>query len=214
MLVNPLEQVSFAMTERPVIIFDLGAVLIDWNPRHLYRKLFEDEEELESFLEHICTPAWNAEQDRGRSWADAVEMLSAQHPEHSELIHAYKDRWEEMMIGPIQGSVDLLERLKLGDYEIHALTNWSAETFPIARERFGFLSLFETILVSGEEKMMKPDPAIFELLLARIQHPAKRCLFIDDSAKNIASASKLGFDTILFQDPVALEQALSSRGVI
>ncbi len=201
------------MTERPVIVFDLGAVLIDWNPRHLYRKLFDDDAEMEAFLRDICTPEWNAEQDRGRTWADAVDLLTAEHPGHSALIHAYKDRWEEMMVGPIQGTVDILERLKNDDYEIHALTNWSAETFPIARARFAFLGHFETILVSGEESLKKPDARIFELLLTRIGHPAERCVFIDDSAKNIDAAAKLGFDAILFEGPGKLGGALSTRKI-
>ena len=201
------------MTQRPVIVFDLGAVLIDWNPRHLYRKLFDREAEMEAFLRDICTPEWNAEQDRGRSWADAVALLSAEHPEHRSLIHAYKDRWEEMMTGPIQGTVDILNRLKQESYELHALTNWSAETFPIARRRFEFLDQFETILVSGEERMMKPEAQIFELLLARIGHPAERCLFIDDSAKNIEAAAALGFDAIRFEGAEKLKEALSSRAI-
>ncbi|MGI9416369.1 MAG: HAD family hydrolase, partial [Geminicoccaceae bacterium] len=169
------------MTESPVIIFDLGAVLIDWNPRHLYRKLFDDENTMEAFLKDICTPAWNAEQDRGRTWQEAVDMLVAAHPEYRDLIQAYHLRWTEMLKGPIQGTVDILERLDGEGHELHALTNWSAETFPIARERYGFLKRFRTILVSGEERLMKPDTAIFELMLERIGHPAKRCLFIDDS---------------------------------
>ncbi|MGI9491895.1 MAG: HAD family hydrolase [Geminicoccaceae bacterium] len=201
------------MTQRPVIVFDLGAVLIDWNPRHLYRKLFDDEAEMEAFFRDICTPEWNAEQDRGRSWDDAVALLSADHPEHKSLIEAYRDRWEEMLAGPIYGTVDILERLKEDGYEVHALTNWSAETFPIARARYGFLERFETILVSGEEGMKKPDPAIFHLLLERIGYPAQRCIFIDDSAKNIEAASDLGFDSILFEGPDLLQDALSARGV-
>ncbi len=201
------------MSERPVIVFDLGAVLIDWNPRHLYRKLFDDEAEMEAFLRDICTPEWNAEQDRGRSWAEAVDLLTAEHPDHKALIHAYKDRWEEMMVGPIQGTVDILDRLKNDGYEIHALTNWSAETFPIARARFGFLAQFETILVSGEERLKKPDARIFDLLLTRIGHPAERCVFIDDSAKNIEAAAKLGFDAILFEGAEKLGHALSARKI-
>lgn len=201
------------MSQRPVFVFDLGAVLIDWNPRHLYRRLFDDEAEMEVFLKDICTPEWNAEQDRGRTWAEAVALLSAEHPKHSALIHAYKDRWEEMLAGPIDGTVDILERLKNEGYEIHALTNWSAETFPIARARYDFLEQFETILVSGEEGMKKPDARIFHLLLDRIGHPAERCIFIDDSAKNIEAASKLGFDIILFESPVGLQDALQTRGI-
>jgi len=201
------------MSQRPVIVFDLGAVLIDWNPRHLYRKLFDDEAEMEAFLRDICTPEWNAEQDRGRTWAEAVDLLSAEHPEHKRLIEAYKDRWAEMLAGPIHGTVDILARLKGDGYEIHALTNWSAETFPIARKLYGFLKQFETILVSGDEGMKKPDPEIFNLLLERIDHPAERCVFIDDSSKNIDAASKLGFDAILFEGPDQLHEALSARGI-
>lgn len=201
------------MPEQPVVIFDLGAVLIDWNPRHLYRKLFDDEDAMEQFLGAICTPEWNAEQDRGRTWREAVDLLIAEHPDHEELISAYRERWTEMLKGPIDGSVHILERLHRDDYELHALTNWSAETFPIARERYAFLERFRTILVSGDERMMKPDPAIFELMLSRIGHPAERCIFIDDSAKNIQAASTLGFDAIHFSGPDQLQADLDVRGI-
>ncbi|MEZ5933743.1 MAG: HAD family phosphatase [Alphaproteobacteria bacterium] len=201
------------MPDQPVVIFDLGAVLIDWNPRHLYRKLFEDEAAMEAFLRDVCTPAWNAEQDRGRTWREAVELLVAEHPQHRDLIQAYRERWHEMLNGPIDGSVAILERLDEGGYELHALTNWSAETFPFARERYAFLERFRTILVSGEERLMKPDPAIFELMLARIGHAAERCLLIDDSAKNVEAASRLGFDVIHFSSPAQLEAELAGRGI-
>jgi len=201
------------MTQRPVIIFDLGAVLIDWNPRYLYRKLFDDEAAMERFLSEICTPEWNAEQDRGRSWADAVALLSAEHPDQAALIQAYWDRWEEMMVGSIDGTVAILELLKSEGYELHALTNWSAETFPLARARFAFLERFESILVSGDEGMKKPDTKIFQLLLERIKHRAERCVFIDDSAKNIEAAAGLGFDAILFKSPDLLRSALAARGI-
>ncbi|MGI9489690.1 MAG: HAD family hydrolase [Geminicoccaceae bacterium] len=201
------------MPDAPVIIFDLGAVLIDWNPRHLYRKLFDDERAMETFLREICTPAWNAEQDRGRTWDEAVETLVNEHPEHRDLITAYRDRWVEMLMGPIQGTVDILERLDGEGHELHALTNWSAETFPIARERYGFLERFRTILVSGDERLTKPDPAIFELMLERIGHPAGHCLFIDDSLKNIEAAAALGFDAIHFSGPGQLLAELGERAL-
>ncbi len=201
------------MTEKPIVIFDLGAVLIDWNPRHLYRKLFEDEEAMETFLRDICSPAWNAEQDRGRTWQEAVDLLTTAHPEQQDLIHAYRDRWNEMLKGPIEGSVAILERLDGEGYELHALTNWSAETFPVARERYRFLDRFRTILVSGEERLMKPDAAIFELMLERIGHPAERCVFIDDSARNIEAAASLGFDAIHFSNPEQLQVDLRQRGL-
>ena len=140
-------------------------------------------------------------------------MLVDDHPEHRELIQAYHVRWTEMLKGPIQGTVDILERLDEAGHELHALTNWSAETYPIARERYGFLDRFRTILVSGEERMMKPDAAIFELLLERIGHTAERCLFIDDSEKNIGAAAELGFDTIRFSSPGQLEAELAKRSL-
>lgn len=201
------------MPEQPVVIFDLGAVLIDWNPRHLYRTLFDDEEAMEAFLRDVCSPAWNAEQDRGRTWDEAVDLLAAEHPEHRQLIEAYRDRWDEMLKGPIDGSVTILERLDREGYELHALTNWSAETFPVARERYAFLERFRTILVSGEERLIKPDPAIFELMLQRIGHPAENCLFIDDSAKNVAAAASLGFDAIHFSSAGQLKSELADRGL-
>lgn len=201
------------MAKTPVVVFDLGAVLIDWNPRHLYRKMFDDEARMETFLSEVCTPAWNVEQDRGRTWDEAVDMLSARHPEHRDLIQAYRDRWDEMLAGPIDGTVTILNRLKDAGYELHALTNWSAETFPLARERYDFLDSFETILVSGEEGMIKPDAEIFQLLLTRIDRSANGCLFIDDSAKNTEAAAKLGFDAIRFQEPDRLQQELAARGI-
>jgi 2-haloacid dehalogenase len=202
------------MTNRPIIVFDLGGVLIDWDPRHLYRKLFDDAEAMEQFLAEICHASWNAEQDRGRSWADAVAELAARHPEHRALIEAYHLRWEEMLGGPIEGTVAILAELKAAGRPLHALTNWSHETFPIARARYSFLAWFTSILVSGEERVMKPDVAIFELLLQRLGAPAEACLFIDDSAKNIEAASALGFDAIRFTGPDALRRDLAARGLL
>lgn len=200
--------------ERPVIVFDLGGVLIDWNPRHLYRKLFDDETLMEWFLEEVCHEAWNLEQDRGRSFAEAIEEAALRHPDQRAMIEAYHARWGEMLAGPIEGSVAILEELAAAGYELHALTNWSAETFPIARPRFAFLGLFRTILVSAEERLIKPDARIFQLLLERIAHPAQRCVYIDDSAPNVAAAAALGFDAIAFTTPPALRAALALRGLL
>jgi 2-haloacid dehalogenase len=202
------------MAEDRVIVFDLGGVLIDWDPRHLYRKLFDDAAAMERFLAEICTAAWNAEQDRGRPWAEAVAELATRHPAQRALIEAYHLRWDEMLAGPIEGSVALLAELRAAGQRLCALTNWSAETFPIPRARYPFLAWFEQILVSGEERLIKPDPAIFRLLLARIGHPAERCVFIDDSAKNIEAAAALGFDAIRFHSPAQLGMALAERGLL
>ena len=200
--------------DRPVIVFDLGGVLIDWNPRHLYRKLFQDETQMEWFLAEVCDPAWNLEQDRGRTFADAIEEAALRHPDQRAMIEAYHRRWEEMIAGEIEGSVAVLEELAAAGYELHALTNWSAETFPIGRARFAFLERFGTILVSGEERLVKPDERIYQLLLERIAHPAQRCVYIDDSDPNVAAAAALGFDAIRFTAPPQLRAALVERGLL
>jgi 2-haloacid dehalogenase len=196
------------------IVFDLGGVLIDWDPRHMYRKLFDDESEMEMFLTDVTTLEWNRAQDAGRRWEDGVAVLSAQHPDQADLIAAYYARWEEMLGGPITGTVDILARLKAAGQEIHALTNWSAQTFPIARERYEFLDWFQDIVVSGEEHLVKPDPRLYEVLLDRIGHDASNCIFIDDSLSNVEAAARLGFDAIRFENPQHLSEALAERGVL
>jgi 2-haloacid dehalogenase len=197
-----------------VVVFDLGGVLIDWNPRYLYRQLIEDEAAMELFLTEVCHSAWNEEQDRGRSFAAAIEEATARHPGQRALIEAYHHRWEEMLAGPIAGSVEVLEELRAAGHELHALTNWSAEKFPFARQRYAFLTWFATILVSGEHGLIKPDPRIFELLLERIGRPANACIYIDDNPKNAATAAALGFDAIHFQSPEQLRDDLARRGLL
>ena len=168
------------------IIFDLGAVLIDWNPRHLYRKIFSDESRMEWFLANICTGAWNEEQDAGRSFSEATRMLIEQHPDQETEILAFWHRWEEMLGGPIQGTVDILKEIReLNRYKVLALTNWSAETFPIALQRYDFLGWFDGIVMSGEEKTRKPFPGFYRILLDRYAVKPAQALFIDDSARNI-----------------------------
>jgi 2-haloacid dehalogenase len=198
----------------PAIVFDLGGVLIDWNPRHLYRKLIEDEAAMEWFLAEVCHSAWNEEQDRGRAFAAAIEEAATRHPEHRPLIEAYFARWEEMMAGPIDGSVMILKELKDSGHELHALTNWSAETFPFARDRFAFLDCFESILVSADVGLIKPDPRIFELLLERIGRRPAECVYIDDNPKNAAAAAALGLDAIAFESAGQLRAELTRRGLL
>jgi len=198
----------------PVIVFDLGGVLIDWNPRHLYRKLFDDEARMEWFLAEVCHAAWNEEQDRGRAFAVAVEEAAARHPDHRLLIAAYFERWDEMLAGPIEDAVAILEELKASGYELHALTNWSAETFPFARDRFAFLERFESILVSADVGLIKPDPRIFELLLARIGRTPAECVYIDDNPKNVAAAAALGLDAIAFEGAARLRAELTQRDLL
>jgi 2-haloacid dehalogenase len=197
------------------IIFDLGGVLIDWNPRHLYRKIFgDDHEEMEWFLAHVCSPQWNLHQDAGRLWREAIAEAQARHPEHAVLIRAYRERWEETMAGTIDGTVALLDELRSEPVRLLALTNWSAETFPIGRRRFPFLDWFEGIVVSGEEKLIKPDRAIYELLLLRYDVAPERAVFIDDSEANVAGARNAGLHAILFHDPATLRGELAAFGLV
>jgi 2-haloacid dehalogenase len=189
-------------------VFDLGGVLIDWDPRYLYRKLFDDSDEMESFLADVTTPEWNAHQDAGRPWSEAIELLVAEHPERRELIEAFYGRWPEMLAGEIQGTVDVLAELRAAGLRLVALSNWSAELFPVARERFDFLAWFEEILISGEVGVNKPDREIFEHLIQRFDIEPTTALFIDDSAANVAAAAAIGFHAIQFTDVAALRLEL------
>jgi 2-haloacid dehalogenase len=202
-------------SKEPVFIFDLGGVLIDWNPRYLYRKIFKDDEQgMEYFLKHVCSPEWNVQQDAGRLFKEGTEELIAAYPEHRECIEAYFSRWPEMVADALWDSVAILKALKDKDYSLHALSNWSAETFPLVSHRFEFLGWFETILLSGAEKLVKPDPGIFELMLKRIGREAEECIFIDDTKANIATAHELGFCAIPFASPGQLKAELSQLGLI
>jgi 2-haloacid dehalogenase len=196
------------------IVFDLGNVLINWNPRNLYRKLFTDTAEMEHFLTHVCSAEWNLEQDRGRSWADAVKLLCAQHPTQAELIAAYATRWEEMLDGPIQGTVEILRELKIAERPLYGLTNWSAETFPVARLRFEFLDWFDGIVVSGNVKLVKPDARIYRHLLDSYGLTATETVFIDDSRANVEGANAVGLTGLHFTSPAALRRDLTALGVL
>ena len=195
-------------------VFDLGAVLIDWNPRYVFRSMFADEAAMEHFLATVTTPEWNAEQDRGRTLAEATAILAAEHPEHVDLIEAYYGRWDEMVGEPIAGTVDLVKQLKAAGIRLVALTNWSAETFPRVRHRLGFLDDFEAVLVSGTVGLIKPDPAIYLLLIERHAVDVRHSIFIDDSARNVEAAAALGFDAIHFRSPEQLAKELRRRGLI
>jgi 2-haloacid dehalogenase len=193
------------------VVFDLGGVLIDWDPRYLYRKLLADEAAIEEFLATVCTPEWNAEQDRGRPFAEGVAELVERHPAHAAAIAAYAERWEEMLGGDIGGTVELLAELRAAGTPLYALTNWSAETFVVARRRFEFLSWFDGVLVSGEERMIKPDPAFFRLLLDRFGLDPEATFYIDDNEANVAAARRLGLDAVRFTDPGRLRRELTAR---
>jgi 2-haloacid dehalogenase len=190
------------------VVFDLGGVLIDWNPRHLYRRLFDDEAAMERFLGEICSPAWNARQDAGRSWHEAVTTLAGEHPEQRDLILAYDERWPEMLGGPIGGTVDIVDDLHAAGIPLAVLSNWSAEKFPVAMERYGFLRRFGTIVISGEVGASKPDPRIYRHLLERTRFDPSSTLFIDDVPANLVVAEAHGMQTHLFRDPPTLRADL------
>jgi len=195
-------------------VFDLGGVVVDWNPRHLYRKLFADAAAMEHFLEEIGFAEWNMEQDRGRSYAEGVRLLAEQFPHHAAMIAAYDHRWEESIPGPIHGTLEILDQLRAAGYPLHALTNWSAEKFAIAERRFPFDEWFDQIVVSGREGICKPEPAIFEKLLERTGRTAGDCLFVDDSAANVHAAEELGFRGLLFESPDQLHDELLRLGIL
>jgi 2-haloacid dehalogenase len=191
-------------------VFDLGGVLIDWNPRFLYRKLLRDEAEVEAFLAEVATEAWNHRQDEGRTIEEATAELLARHPDKVELIAAYYDRWPEMLGGAIDGTVAILEELDAAGVPLYAISNWSRETFHHARARFDFLRRFRDIVVSGEVGVAKPDPGIFQLFLERHRLAAGECLFIDDVARNIDAARAVGMTAIQFESPDQLRGQLRS----
>ncbi len=202
------------MLNKITVIFDLGGVLIDWNPRYLYRKIFADEAEMEFFLNQVCTPAWNAQMDLDKSFSDAADELKTSFPEYTTQIQIWYDRWDEMIGGPITGTVEILEEIKQTGYPLAALSNWSAETFPIAYKKYDFLSWFTPVVISGEVGLVKPDPKIFHLLLQEINRDPDDCIFIDDTQENIQIAQELGFEGILFSSPLQLRDQLEHLGVL
>lgn len=203
------------MTKVDTIIFDLGGVLIDWNPKYVYREVFNgDEEKVDWFLDNICTFDWNVEQDAGRTFEEATQFLIDQYPQYEQWIRIYYDRWEDMLGGPIQDSVSLLNKLKKANtHQLYALTNWSAEAFPVALQRYDFLQHFEGILVSGEEKMRKPFEMIYELILDRYNLAAEKSVFIDDNLENVLGAKKVGMIAIQYKNSQQLINELSHLGV-
>ena len=206
---------SRAGSPRRVVVFDLGGVLLDWNPRHLYRKLFAgDEAAMEDFLATVCTVEWNERQDAGRSFADAVAELLPQHAGKAPLIEAFGNRFGEMISGAIDGTVDILAELKHAGVPCYGLTNWSAETFPPQRQRFEFLSWLDGIVVSGDEGVIKPDLRIFRILLERYAIAAEEAVFIDDNPENAEAAAALGIHGIHFQSPEFLRRELVALNLL
>jgi 2-haloacid dehalogenase len=190
------------------IIFDFGNVLLEWDPRYLYRRYFDDEEAMERFLQEVNFMEWNAHQDQGRSFAEGVAELSKKFPHYADLIQAYPDHWPDSLGHYFRDTVNLMERLKAAGYRLYGLSNWSAETLPYVRQNYDFLHLLDDFVISGEVGHRKPSPEIFHILLAKIGKPAQQCLFIDDSRANIERAQQLGFVTVLFESAGQLEREL------
>jgi 2-haloacid dehalogenase len=190
------------------IIFDFGGVLVDWNPRYFFKTYFNDNEKMEWFLKNIAKDEWNIEQDRGRTLKDGTEILVKQHPDWEKEIRAYYDNWTTMLRSDIPENIEILKQLE-GKYNLYGLTNWSEETFPYALENYEFFRIFEDkIVVSGTEKLIKPDKDIFEVLLKRYDLKPEESVFIDDNVNNIATAKSLGFKTIHIESETDLGKEL------
>ena len=199
---------------RSAAVFDLGGVLIDWNPRHLYRKLFHHETDMEHFLATICTTEWNLHQDAGRTFAEACAALKLEHPGNAEMIDAWFERFDEMMAGPIAGTVDILAELREQEVPIYALSNWSAETFTFAQRRFEFLQWFRAIFLSAQVHLVKPDPRIFQCFCERFVLIPEQIIYIDDLQHNVEAASRIGMHAIRFTDPASLRKELVQLGLL
>ena len=197
------------------VVFDLGGVLLDWNPRHLYRKIFDsDEAAMESFLAEICTREWHYHHDLGRSFAEGAKLLSKHYPEKTELIRVWGERFDEMVRGSIKGTVDILAELHAGKTPLYALTNYPAEAFHVVKKRFEFFNWFLGVVVSGEEKLAKPDPRIFRVLIDRYKIDPRQTVFIDDTEKHVAAANGLGLIGISFTSPQVLRVELQALGLL
>lgn len=197
-------------TREPIssVIFDVGGVIADWNPHYLYRRLIPDPAERERFLTEVCTGEWNAHQDRGRPFGEAVAELVTRHPEHRNLIEAFWRQWPKMLGDPIPGVADIVTELHGRRTPLYGITNWSAETYPIAVRKHPELTLFADTVISGEVRMSKPDPEIFRYSLKRFEIIPEQTVFIDDNPDNIAAAEALGINGVHFTDAATLRAVL------
>lgn len=202
------------MSHIDTVIFDLGGVLLDWNPRYLYRQVFVDEHEMEYFLTFICSNTWNLMQDAGRSMAEGVTELSLRYPDYAEQITLYHSRWLETLGAIKQDTLDILYQLQQRDFALYAITNFNQETFALCRQRYSFLDIFQDIVVSGEERLIKPDPAIYLRLLHKHQLNPAECVFIDDSKANILGAEQVGMQGIHFHSAEQLQQELQQLRLV
>jgi len=199
---------------KKTIVFDLGGVLIDWNPRHLYEKIFSDLDEMEYFLKEVCSMDWNSHLDVDKSFLDGIDELVPKFPQYEEQIRAYYQRWEEMIFGEFPGTVKILRELKEAGFPLAALSNWSSETFPRVKDQYEFLSWFNPLVISGYIGYKKPDPEPFQILLHELNLNAGDCIFIDDMEDNIQEARRQGFEAIQFSSPEQLRADLVDLGLI
>ena len=196
----------------PTVVFDVGNVLIRWDPQRVYREMIPDDEKRAWFMQNVCTAAWNIEQDRGRSWEEGVALLVARHPEWESQIRAYDERWHEAVPGIIEDSVAVLAELKARGEQVYAITNFSREKWAECLIRFPFLQSFDGVVVSAHEGVIKPDPEIYHILLRRYGLAAADCVFVDDSAKNIEAARGVGMKAVHFVEPIDLRVELHKLG--
>src|SRR5258705_5631975 len=197
------------------IIFDFGNVLLEWNPRYVYQRYFpNDPEGMERFFKEVNFADWNLQQDKGRPFVEGVAILSEKFPHYAQLIQAYHENWTDSIGAAYSGTIEILKQLKQAGYPLYGLSNWSAETFPYAREKYDFFDLFDDFVISGAVGQVKPDPEIFQIMLEKIGKPAEECLFIDASLTHINQAQKLGFGTIHFQSPEQLAVALRELKIL
>lgn len=196
------------------IVFDLGNVVFGWNPRHLYRKVFDDEVEMEAFLHTVCTMAWHLAHDRGTSFRDNAAALKKEFPEQGRLIDMWGERFQEMIPGRLPGTREIMEALKARGLAMHGITNMPAEVYPVLRERFRELRMLEVTVVSGEEGVIKPHRRIFDILVERTGLDPVRALFVDDSRTNIVAAEEFGFQVHQFTDAGALREKLTQLGLL
>lgn len=195
------------------IVFDFGGVLLDWNPRYLYRDFFKNEEEMEFFLSHVCTQDWNEQMDAGRPFKEAVEELQTEWPQFESAILMYWKEWPRMVRGHFPQSVKLLHELKNKGYRIYGLTNWSAETLKLMIPLYDFFEELDGMVVSGEEKVLKPHPRIYQILLSRYNLQAEETVFLDDNQANVIGASAAGISGILFDNVENVRTKLAALGV-
>jgi FMN phosphatase YigB (HAD superfamily) len=196
------------------VLWDVGNVIVRWNPRTLYRQHFDDPAAMERFLTDVCSPAWNLRADAGTPMAQNVAELSAQFPEHAELIGLWRSRWSDMLSGCIEETVAAMQALQARGVPQYGLTNMESECWPIVTAMSPVFGYLQGVVVSGDEKIIKPDPRIYQLVIDRFGMAPADLLFIDDSPANIAGAAAMGFDTHLFDDPSTLLPALQARGLL